>query len=256
MPRGTDRYDEARLQGRLWTPALLGADLLGWWDVGDLRDIASASSAVTTWRDRSGRGNSLTGGGSTVTLGDKKITAASSGRFTAPASFWNVHDGAFVARPTSTAAHRTLFSYQGSRFDQIYIPSGGHNWSSYVNGVTTQFGALTWTASEIGIGYFQLTAGGNTAAARNGTAALSAAGAGTTPTTNTSFLSDNPAGTSGQPWGEMHEYVYMSASRPLYIREAVTGYLAWKWDRLLGFDLVSKLPASHTHKTKPPLIGT
>lgn len=253
MPLNSSLYDEAAHQRRLWTPNLLGADLLSWWDVGDLRDIASASSAVTTWRDRSGRGNSQTGTGTAVTLGDKKITSTSSGKFTQPT--WDVHDGVWVGSPGSTATVRTIWSFGSPNFHQVNIAAGGGNFGIYNGGSNQQFGSLTWTASEPGIGYVAWAAT-TIAAARNGTAILTSITHTMNDTGGASFMNDNPAGTSGQPWGELNEYVYMTATRPLYIRETVTGYLAWKWDRLLGYDLVSKLPVTHTYKTKPPLIGS
>ena len=54
MPRGVDRYDEAQLQGRLWTPRVLGAGLVGWWDA-NARHTISIGTGISAW-------NSLVGG--------------------------------------------------------------------------------------------------------------------------------------------------------------------------------------------------
>lgn len=62
MPRGINVYDEARLQGRLWTPAQLGGNLLGWWDASRAETITLVSNAVSQWSDISGRGNHLVQG--------------------------------------------------------------------------------------------------------------------------------------------------------------------------------------------------
>jgi hypothetical protein len=51
MPRGVSPLDEARLQGRLWTPAQLRTAL--WLDSADLSTI-SVTTGVSTWRDKSG----------------------------------------------------------------------------------------------------------------------------------------------------------------------------------------------------------
>ena len=51
MPRGVSPLDEARIQGRLWTPAQLRTAL--WLDAADLSAISVATGA-STWRDKSG----------------------------------------------------------------------------------------------------------------------------------------------------------------------------------------------------------
>ena len=52
MPRGVSPLDEARLQGRLWSPALLRPAL--WLDAADLSTISIATGGVEQWRDKSG----------------------------------------------------------------------------------------------------------------------------------------------------------------------------------------------------------
>jgi hypothetical protein len=59
MPRGLDRYDEARLQQRLWTPAVLRPAL--WLDASDLSTI-SIGTGVSEWRDKSGNGRHVSQG--------------------------------------------------------------------------------------------------------------------------------------------------------------------------------------------------
>lgn len=54
MPRGADRYDEARFQGRLWSPATLRP--FGWWDASDLSSVSTITGRVNEWRDISGNG--------------------------------------------------------------------------------------------------------------------------------------------------------------------------------------------------------
>jgi hypothetical protein len=51
MPRGVSRLDEARLQGRLWTPRVLNPQF--WLDAKDLSTITIATG-VSEWRDKSG----------------------------------------------------------------------------------------------------------------------------------------------------------------------------------------------------------
>jgi len=57
MPRGVSIYDEARLQGRLWTPALERPAF--WLDVADISTMTIATG-VSHWRDKSGNGANAT----------------------------------------------------------------------------------------------------------------------------------------------------------------------------------------------------
>lgn len=52
MPRGTNIYDDAQLQRRLWTPTQIISSLLFWVDAADLSTI-SMSTGVSEWRDKS-----------------------------------------------------------------------------------------------------------------------------------------------------------------------------------------------------------
>lgn len=70
MPRGVNRYDEARHQRRLWTPRHLGSGLEGLYSLADLTvgsypDGAGAvvSSGTVTLPDRSGKGRNLISNG-------------------------------------------------------------------------------------------------------------------------------------------------------------------------------------------------
>jgi len=57
MPRGVSLLDEARLQQRLWTPALLRPAL--WMDAADQSTITTATG-ISEWRDKSGNGRHFT----------------------------------------------------------------------------------------------------------------------------------------------------------------------------------------------------
>ena len=59
MPRGVDGVDEARLQGRLWTPTLLRPAL--WLDAADLSTISTATG-VSEWRDKGPNGRNVAQG--------------------------------------------------------------------------------------------------------------------------------------------------------------------------------------------------
>lgn len=76
MPRGVSPLDEARIQGRLWTPAQLRTAL--WLDAADLSTI-SVATGVSTWRDKSGfrRDFSQATGGNQPTLTPNRLNGNS-----------------------------------------------------------------------------------------------------------------------------------------------------------------------------------
>jgi len=57
MPRGVNQYDEAQLQGLLWTPDLVRPAL--WLDAADASTV-SVATGVSEWRDKSGNGRHFT----------------------------------------------------------------------------------------------------------------------------------------------------------------------------------------------------
>ena len=57
MPRGINQYDEAQIQGRLWTPEVLRPK--SWHDASDISTITITGSGVSDWRDKSGNGITL-----------------------------------------------------------------------------------------------------------------------------------------------------------------------------------------------------
>src|SRR6476659_830650 len=60
MPRGTSLYDQARLAGRLWTPAIhRGGALAFWLDAADLSTIVTGTG-VSQWTDKGGCGRHAT----------------------------------------------------------------------------------------------------------------------------------------------------------------------------------------------------
>lgn len=52
MPRGVSIYDEAKLQGRLWTPACISS-LAGWWDASDTNTM-TFGTGVSQWTSKFG----------------------------------------------------------------------------------------------------------------------------------------------------------------------------------------------------------
>ena len=60
----------------------------------------------------------------------------------------------------------------------------------------------------------------------------------------------------GQGFGTAREFVFMTATRSQDIQDRVSGYLAWKWDGILGVTThVAALPVGHPYKAAAPTTG-
>ena len=52
VPLGINIYDQARLQGRLWTPHHESGKMLAWYDIGHEPSRTLSGSSLTIWKDR------------------------------------------------------------------------------------------------------------------------------------------------------------------------------------------------------------
>jgi hypothetical protein len=96
MPRGVSPIDEALLQGRMWTPALMRTAL--WLDAADLSTISTATG-VSELRDKSGNGRNFsqgTGGNQPILTPDglngRPVLTFNGSQFlnsVSPAATWN-----------------------------------------------------------------------------------------------------------------------------------------------------------------------
>lgn len=279
MPRGTSRLDEARLQGRLWSPALLAPSLALWLDADDLSTITIATG-VSEWRDKSGFARHFrqsTAGAQpayraqgfnarpcienvsadTLTLGSSGlgqnvggITCAIVGShpagvaFVVNASDFIVGNGTtgvarFVMTPNSNATN--LYGLTSRRLDlDVLVQS-----SSSTDALANRGNNMLRVGQR---DYTNALANHWT----NGTQDLTAAAAGTAGSTSdtASFSSFIFAGGAGAaPNGsKVAEIVMTHSAMTGKDRQALEGYLAHKWG------LTNNLPADHPFRNRPPLI--
>lgn len=258
MPRGVSRYDEARLQGRLWTPEQLKCDL--WYDAADLSTITVATG-VSEWRDKSGNANhaaQATGGSqplfeadTTAGLPALRFDATNNKRLavgtvrsydtTAPAcSLFS------VTRLTSTrvvafGGNDSSFFGEGSNFGlwRNTSDSGITTSSSYTSQIARWH---LWSGVRTGTGSNGATMwlDGDTVA--NGTATLGG-------TFNIAFLGARfYAGSSFQPSvGWIGEAIAIPSAVSPRERQLVEGYLAHKWGIALRGD--------HPFHYRAPTLG-
>ena len=286
MPRGVSPLDEARIQGRLWTPAQLRTSL--WLDAADLSTISVATGA-STWRDKSGfqRNFSQATGGTQPTLTPNGLNGNNVLSFNG--SQWLTSD--------STVA--TWNFLHNANVSSIFAVWKAGNISN-PNAIYGLMGSNAATSANIGayIGYddrasvpannrvlVQVSGGGSSSVSAasadnfmpantpvilshiadpsNGTAAnrsfarvnktLSQANASSAApsASNASFaLQVGALGNNTLPLtGYIAEIVVLASIASTKVRQQIEGYLAWRW--ALRDALITGSPFLN----RPPLIG-
>jgi len=277
MPRGISRYDEAQLQGRLWTPLLVGPSL--WLDAADLSTLSVGASGVDSWRDKSGFGRDAT---TTVRrpaflanalngLPAVNFTAASATKLDTP-DFSIAPSRQFCAFAVASTAgllgggtYRRLWVAKGVNPDTL---GAGATYAQGYMGSGANAGSAMLIAGGSGVAAPVVTGLGNTApvlltgafgtagAASNETTISANGGArqsltgqsGALSTTGIRIGSDVGSG-GGTAWNSWIAEIIFTGAIAFATLQSIEGYLAWKWD------LKGNLPATHPFVNRPPLIG-
>lgn len=257
MPRGTDRYDEANFQGRLWTPVNDG--LAAWFDALDMTTIAvDGSGKVAPWLNKANPSNNASHGTSGnrpswtanagaglpgltfVRANSQHLTmtsALATGDTTVSIAFRHTVDANFktlFCRAVGGGAHQCRM--QGSQIHQSvnFVADIQNTTAGTFAAPKTQ--VWSWRSSSGG-GSWLVRANGVQTAASNATAITT--GQNAIGVSNVADFFD----------GIIHEIVVSTGKATDYQIQRREGYLAWKWktvDWLLG---------SHNFKNRPPLIG-
>jgi hypothetical protein len=287
MPRGTNIYDEAQLQGRLWTPDLVRPAL--WLDADDLSTI-SIGTGVSEWRDKSGNGRHVSQGtgGTQPTLtripfnnrailsfnGSQWLTSIST------AATWNfLHNSNgssvfAVWRAGNVSDPNAIYTLLGTNAagsantgfyiiydDRVSVPRNDVILSQVSRGVTGQaavnnvsVGGVHPANTPVLISIISDPNNG-TAANRsflrvNRTLTQTNADTNAPVATDASFtLQIGASGNNVAPHvGLIAEIVILSSIANDTVRQQIEGYLAWKWG------LTANLIDSHPFKNQPPLI--
>ncbi len=264
MPRGTNRYDEARHQGRLWSPIdWRGSTLRGWFDADDLGTLTGASGKCSQWNDKSGLGNDLTQG----TSGNQpSIVQTGSNK-----AFLR-----FVSANSTFMRKTTLTGWTAPAPSSIFIAlkmnsSGNFGFVDLSANTATNNGCLFFFEPSLLQCRIATSGGAGTSAtiAFSDTSSWHVVGCNNTVTDENVVLdgvvgTSNATGSFATPAnmnvGSLFSNVYYSdadfgeiviTNSFLSTRERnlVEGYLAWKWGT------VANLVASHPFRNRPPLIG-
>lgn len=270
MPRGTNRVDEAHLQNRLWTPAVLRP--AAWYDAADLSTIATVSGGVSEWRDKSGNGRTV----SQATAGNRP-TYTTAGLNNLNVLTFSRTNSTFLRTTTSSITSGTYtgqldFAWVANRTDSIggtiiternsslvgetqwvfdtgayFISSDGANTNSNQQISAATFALLSTSAA---IAYHTHISGSRDRFWLNGAEITVTTGTASNITGSTGISIGRREGNVAQFWtGVIAEIIALPRTTSTSDRLNIEGYLAWKWG------LVTNLTAIHPFKNRPPVIG-
>lgn len=275
MPRGVSRYDEAQLQGRLWSPEI--APLTLWLDAADLSTLSVGTQGVDAWRDKSGKARDAT----TTVRRPAILQNAQNGRpavnFTASAATKldtpdfsiapNRQFCAFVVASTAGllggSTYRRLWVAKGVNPDSLaagatyaqgYMGSGADAGSamSIAGGggitapVVSGLGDPAPVLLTIAFGTARAASNENTISANGGARQSLTAQSGALSPTGIRIGSD--VGTAGgSSWNSWIAEVIFTDALDFSTLQEIEGYLAWKWG--------IPLDPAHPFVNRPPLIG-
>jgi hypothetical protein len=259
MPRGVDPYDEARIQGRLWTPDYQPFTE-GCWDLHDLSTVTVATG-ISQIFDKSGKGRhmvqptsgiqmALVGGPGGIGFGAQS-TGTQYLYATTPSGSYNVStsmaecivyqrnagSSGAVTDMRNTGNGTPLIDDNGS----IGFGARRRNDAGTIVSTTGQTGDNNWNISTIahdGATIYSRKNGGNT---------LSTNSSGTMSGINRITMNGNGFTLGGSLCNVTIASIIVVSD--FTAMEKLEGHLAWKWQ------LFDNLSSSHRFKNRPPLIG-
>jgi hypothetical protein len=265
MPRGVSLVDEARLQGRLWTPATERPAV--WLDAADLRTITIATG-VSEWRDKSGNGRHVSQG----TASQQPIYDTINGIVTFDGSNDFLSNAAVGASGLTSVSFLTVMRMNtGGNNEDIPMGIGPTGSAGTVrclyrlpNGTTVGFGG--WSR-DVGSSAFSYDIGGqyriieawntqlatpdNVRITRDGATpiAYTTGGGGLNTTADGFSVGSLRGGAVGNYYSNIsvREIIVLYEAVSDLKRQRIEGYLAWKWG--------IRLSAGHPFANRPPVIG-
>jgi hypothetical protein len=276
MPRGVSLVDEARLQGRLWTPALERPAL--WLDTFDLAAIVGVSGAVSQLTDKSGNGRHFTQGvaANRPTLdavlqpqsvlwdgsNDALQRSPEAWMFVYPVSFFvslravswtNAYNSPFefyTAAGPATAGWAYLIKSNGK--SACYTNDTAATQRNYdgTGALTFSTGTTNILCGTIGNGFINTWGNG----AVDGTVS----GAWTQRSNVGTLAVDVGSGVKyGRytNWRIREAIIFTGAALTDLLRLRMEGYMAWRAASFGDITALNNLPAAHRFRNRPPLIG-
>ena len=252
MPRGVNPIDEARLQGRLWTPALLPS-LRAWYDPSDAASVTLVSNAIDQISDKSGNGNHWIAPTSpqrpaySATINGLRAIAATGSQVLATTASFNFSQhfmmGVFRA-PGQADLIGSNGVNTGHAFSMLTFVGRhrAHFWGA--SGVTSVDSAATVAANQVVVAGQSHGTATSLQNFQNGVVATAAARTATTQIFPFDRGRRNQAGSR-----VIGEVVFATREFTTDERQRLEGYLAHKWGTLI------LMPPTHPYRNTPPLIG-
>ena len=241
-----------------------------WLDAADSSTITLNGSTVSQWNDKSGNGRHVAQGNAenqptrisdpprVVFDGSNDYLISTVFDFPRPFSVFFVGSSAGLSyrHAVNVGISSTWCMFAGS-FDNNYATFFGNGVGGGTFWVDTAANSPLVTTSSARI--FGVTNAGSGASDAipytNGTA-QTAKGGGTFSGTSRGVSIGGYAGNLSQGWaGPIYEFLILPRVCDLTERQLIEGYLAHKWDALLGVTtLVSALPSDHPYKSAAPTL--
>jgi hypothetical protein len=277
MPRGVNVYDEARLQGRLWTPAVARPAL--WLDSFDLSSIRTVTG-VSEWRDKSGNSRHFTQSDTArqpslnYSLGpnpsilwdgsnDSLQRIAESWAFVYPVSFFvslravswtNAYNSPFefyTEAGPATAGWSYFVKSNGKSACYTNDTAGTQRNYDGTGALTFSTGTTNVLCGTIGNGFINTWGNGVVDGTVSGT---------WTQRTNLGTLSvDIGSGVKFNRftnWRIYEAVIFTGSTLSNAFRQSMEGYMAWRAAAFGDTTGIRNLPASHPFRNRPPLIGS
>ena len=248
MPRGVGLnwiYDEARLQGRLWTPDALRPSV--WFDVADLSTLTLVSGDASEWRDKSGNQRHVS-----QATADRRPTYAEYGLNGRPTLDWGtaINNKGFLNTAVSNFNPTRYFivaDYDGAEPFNEYSGLVAHPVNAITDIIITNNTGTFWYAGS----YFyngNPTTSGNALSTISSPFVLASNFAQSANRTQLFIGNDRFLTNLTRGWrGKISEVFAIDYVPSVAERNRAEGYLAWKWGIALN--------ASHPFVNRPPLIG-
>jgi hypothetical protein len=276
MPRGVSLVDEARLQGRLWTPALERPEL--WLDTFDLSAIVGVSGAVSQLTDKSGNGRHFTQGVAAdrptfdsvlqpqSVLWDGSNDALQRGveawAYDYPVSFFvslranawtNAYNGAFgfySSGTASTAGWSYLFKSNGKSAVYTNDTAGTQRNYDGTGALTFSTGTTNILCGTVGNGFINTWGNGAVDGAVSGAWTMR-----TNLGTGNYYVGSDSRFNRYTNWRIREAIIFTGVTLTNAFRQRMEGYMAWRAASFGDLTALAKLPAAHPFKNRPPLIG-
>jgi hypothetical protein len=257
MPLGATRLDEAILQRRLWTPALLPARLSFWFDAQDRPSIVNSAGNLQTWKDKAKTAGDVTNStpAAGLVFAENKFNGFSMLNVSTQqqmqwAAALGVSDVTYYAflQVTANALDHPVLTCGTSNGGIFWGCGSGNTWlvNKYA---TSTFVSTPMAGTDFYVMSSRTNQPTNTHVLRKNGVQTSATPAAVSLTGGTQYLFNDPGGSD---WylglcGEILGFNGKHTDREMAL---VEGYLAWKWR------VQHKLAGSHPYARRPPLIGT